>query len=102
MSDSSFDGDGRNGGGSGGGMSDGDEFDAPAAAPPKERRTRFTFRRSRHLLTTGCAFLLADGTIRQPPGTVAFWVHMQVCAISRRTSTQLRWVLVALYSSSVF
>ena len=48
MSDSSSDGDGRSGGGSGGSMSDSDDFDAPALAPTKVRRSRFTFRRSGH------------------------------------------------------
>ena len=70
MSDLSFYGDGCSGGGSGGGMSDGDEFDAPAATPPKARRARFTFKWSGHCLTPGCALLLVDGTVRQPPGSI--------------------------------
>ena len=69
MSESSFDG-GGTGGGGGGDMSDDDEFDAPAAPPPKKRRTRLPLSRSGHSLTPGCAFLVVDGTVRQPPGNI--------------------------------
>ena len=69
MSESSFDGGSGCGGGDGGGMSD-DEFDAPAPPPPRMRRTRLPLRRCGHSLTPRCAFLVVDGTARQPPGSI--------------------------------
>lgn len=68
MSESSFDG-GGSGVGDGGDVSDDDEFDAPAP-PPRMRRTRLPLSRSGHSLTPGCAFLVVDGTVRQPPGSI--------------------------------